>query len=237
MGNFFNTILIHPLLNLLVFFYNYIPDIGAVIILLTILIRLILLPSFHKSLKHQKALAELQPKMDEVKNKYKDDKERQAKAMMELYQVHKVNPLSSCLPLLIQLPILLSLYRVFVQSLNGKALVGIYSFIHAPQQIDPMFLGLINLSHINPVMGAIAGVLQYVQGRLSLPKTQSQDPTAKVMQMQTLYMFPLMTAILGATVLPAGLALYWITTTLFGIGQQYYILRKEAQKALYGQTK
>src|SRR5882672_7020257 len=91
---FFKDILVYPLINLLVFLYHYIPDIGVVIILLTVLIRLLLLPSFHKSLKHQRALQKLQPKMDEIKEKYKDDKEAQAKAMMELYSVHKVNPLS-----------------------------------------------------------------------------------------------------------------------------------------------
>src|SRR3989338_2887446 len=112
--DFFNQILVFPLLNLLVFFYNFIPDIGVVIILLTVLVRLVLLPSFHKSLKHQKALQDLQPKMNEIKEKYKNDKEQQAKAMMELYSAHKVNPLSSCLPLLIQLPILIALYQVFI---------------------------------------------------------------------------------------------------------------------------
>src|SRR3989338_4469478 len=144
-GEFFKSILIYPLLNLLVFFYNFIPDIGIVIILLTVIVRLLLLPSFHRSLKHQKALQDLQPKMNEIKEKYKDNKEQQAKAMMELYSAHKVNPLSSCLPLLIQLPILIALYHVFIQSLNGEALRGIYSFISTPASIDPMFLGLVNL--------------------------------------------------------------------------------------------
>src|SRR3989338_6875902 len=98
MAHWFNSILVYPLLNLLVFFYNFIPDIGVVIILITVLVRLALLPSFHKSLKHQKALTALQPKMNEIKEKHKDNKEAQAKALMELYSVHKVNPLSSCLP-------------------------------------------------------------------------------------------------------------------------------------------
>src|SRR3989338_6616349 len=129
MINFFNQILVYPLLNLLVFFYNFIPDIGVVIILVTVLVRLALLPSFHKSLKHQKALQDLQPKMNEIKEKHKDDKEQQAKAMMELYKVHKVNPLSSCLPLLLQLPLLIALYQVCIRSLDGSKLNGLYSFV------------------------------------------------------------------------------------------------------------
>ena len=236
MAEFFRTILIHPLLNLLVFTYNYIPDIGVVIILLTILIRLLLLPSFHKSLKHQKALADLQPKMNEIKEKYKDDKERQARAMMELYTTHKVNPLSSCLPLLIQLPILIALYRVFIQSLNGQALEGIYSFIHAPASIDPHFLGFLNLAQKSPYLAVIAAALQFWQAKIAQPRTKSTDQMAQMLAMQTMYFFPVLTLIIGLQ-FPAGLALYWIVTTLFGIGQQYYILRKEAREALYGQPK
>src|SRR3989338_638396 len=230
-GHYFNLLLVYPLLNLLVFFYNFIPDIGIVIILLTMLVRLVLLPSFHKSLKHQKAMQELQTKMNEIKDKYKDNKEQQAKALMELYAAHKVNPLSSCLPLLIQLPILIALYQVFIQSLNGAELAGIYSFVPRPDKIDPMFLNLINLKDKNIWMPALAAALQYYQGRLTLPKTAAQDSMTKMLGYQTLYMFPILTLFIGLQ-FPAGLTLYWVVTTLFGIAQQYYILRKEARMAL-----
>lgn len=230
-GHIFSVVLIYPLLNLLVFFYNYIPDIGVVIIMLTVLIRLILLPSFHKSLKHQRALANLQPKMNEIKEKYKDDKEAQAKATMELYKVHKVNPLSSCLPLLIQLPILIALYQVFIRSLNGSQLVGLYSFVHMPASINPMFLHWINLSKPNIVMGVLAGVLQYFLSKISLPPGNSNDPASKMLAYQTLYFLPAITIFLGIK-FPGGLTLYWVVTTLFGIGQQYYILHREAKEAL-----
>ncbi len=232
-GDIFRTLLVHPLLNLLVFFYNYIPDIGIVIILLTVVVRLILFPSFHKSLKHQKVLSNLQPKMNEIRELHKNDKEKQAKAMMELYAAHKINPLSSCFPLLLQLPILIALYQVFMQSLGGHELQGIYNFIHAPASINPMFLGFLNLSHKNWIMAGIAAILQYFQGRMQQSKTTGGDSTAQIMAMQTMYMFPLMTLILGGTLLPSGLTLYWIVTTLFGIGQQYFIIRKEAREALH----
>jgi len=231
MGNIFNTILVDPLLNVLVFAYDYIPDIGIVIILITALVRLALMPSFHKSLKHQKALADLQPKMDEIKHKYKDDKEQQAKAMMELYKVHKVNPLSSCLPLLIQLPILIALYQVFIKSLNGSELEGLYSFVKDPGTISPMFLDWINLANPNVVLAVIAAVLQYYQAKLMLPKQQSQDTTAKMISYQTLYFLPAVTLFIGIK-LPASLPLYWIVTTVFGLGQQYWIIRKEAKEGL-----
>src|SRR5258708_3379619 len=126
MANWFNLILVYPLLNLLVFFYHYIPDIGIVIVLITVLIRILLLPSFHRQLKSQKAMQDLQPKINELKEKFKGDKAGETQAMMELYKKHDFNPMSSCLPLLIQFPILIALYRVFIQSLNGKELVGLY---------------------------------------------------------------------------------------------------------------
>jgi YidC/Oxa1 family membrane protein insertase len=235
MGNIFNTILVHPLLNLLVFMYQYVPDIGLVIILITVLVRLVLLPSFHKSLKHQRALQALQPKMQEIKELHKDDREKQALAMMELYKAHKVNPLSSCLPILIQLPLLIALYQVFIQSLNGQELQGLYSFVVQPESIDPMFLGLIDLSAKgNYVLAGIAAILQYFQTRMIQNKnSQPMDDTARMLSTYMMYFLPAMTFFLGAQ-FPAGLALYWTVTTLFGIAQQYYIIRREAQEALYG---
>jgi YidC/Oxa1 family membrane protein insertase len=244
MGNLFNTVLVYPLLNLLVFVYNYIPDIGVAIILLTVLVRLILLPSFHKSLKHQRELQALQPKMKEIREKHKDDQEAQAKAMMELYKIHKVNPLSSCLPILIQLPLLLALYQVFIRSLNGQQLEGLYSFVSRPEMIDPMFLNWINLADTgNWIMAAIAAILQFVQTKMSQNKTAAtssgsgdqMEMTNRIMMNYMMYFLPVITFFFGYR-FPAGLSLYWITTTLFGIAQQYYILRKEAKDALYGTT-
>ena len=134
-----NFILVPVLLNVLVLFYNVIPDIGVVIIILTILIRLALAPSFHKSLKSQAAMTALQPKLNELREKHKGDQQAQAAAMMALYKEHKVSPFSSCLPLLIQLPILISLYFVFTQALKSD-LSGLYSFVSKPENISPMFL-------------------------------------------------------------------------------------------------
>lgn len=228
--NIFNQILVYPLINLLVFFYQYIPDVGVVIVLLTVFIRLIFLPSFHKSLKHQRMLQNLQPKVDEIKKKFKDDREAELKATMELYKEHEINPLSSCLPLLVQIPILLALYHVFMQSLNGQQLQGLYSFVPNPGQIDPLFLNWLDLSKINLWLTGVAAILQYVLGLMQQPN-KPQDTTARIMRAQVLYMFPVLTFIIGFR-MPAGLVLYWVVTTLFGMGQQYYILRREASKAI-----
>ncbi len=111
----FNDFLYRPLFNILVFFYNIVPghDFGLAIILITFLIRLILFPLSRKSIKSRKDLEELQPKIKAIQQKYKD-KSEQAKYLMTVYKEHKVNPASGCLPLLIQLPILFALYRVFI---------------------------------------------------------------------------------------------------------------------------
>lgn len=227
----YNDIIYRPLLNLLVYFYNVIPghDIGVVIILLTVLIRLALAPSFHKSLKSQKAMNDLQPKLNEMREKHKDDKEAQAKAMMSLYKEHKINPLSSCLPLLIQLPILIGLYQVFRIALGGHDIAGLYNFVHAPQFINPKFLGLVDLSKPSIAFGIIAGLAQFWQSKMMMPKTAGRDTTAKAMAFQTTYVLPIISVVIAIR-LPAGLPLYWIVTTLFAVGQQYYIMRKNTNE-------
>ena len=131
-GHIFTIILVQPILNFMVFAYNYIHDIGLVIILVTILIRLILLPSFNKSLKAQKNMAALQPRMNEIREQYKDNKEEQAKQLMAFYKETNTSPFSSCLPLLIQLPLLIALYQVFNIGLNGNDL-GHYLYHYIPQ--------------------------------------------------------------------------------------------------------
>ncbi len=225
----YHNFLYLPLLNLLVFFYNIIPghDIGIVIIVLTIVIRLALAPSFHKSLKSQKAMNDLQPKLNELRKKHKEDKEALAKATMGLYREHKINPLSSCLPILIQLPILIALYQVFRLALGGHDLMGLYSFVKNPGFISPKLLGLVDLSKPSYVFAILAGAAQFWQSKLMMPKANSgQDATMRAMSVQTTYVLPFISVII-AWRLPAGLPLYWIVTTLFAVGQQYYILRKQ----------
>ena len=158
----YSEVIYRPLLNLLVYFYNIIPghDIGIVIIFVTLLIRLILAPSMHKSLKSQQKMSSLQPHLNDLREKHKGDKEGQAKAMMDLYKEHQINPLSSCLPLLIQLPILIALYQVFSKALHGN-LDGLYTFVARPEFLDPTFLNFLDLSQPNIVFATLAGVLEF----------------------------------------------------------------------------
>lgn len=229
MGNIFHSILTQPLLNILIWIYNVLPfkDMGVAIIALTLLIRLVLLPSFHRQLKSQKELQQLQPKLNEIKEKYKNDQQQQSKAIMELYREHKVNPFSSCLPLLIQLPILIALYSVFLSGLKGNIGSELYPFIANPGDINTMFLGFVELSKPNLYFAFAAGIFQFIQSKMMMPKNQGpQDATAKIMSAQFTYFMPILTVIISMR-LPAGLSLYWAVTTLFAIAQQYYIIKRD----------
>lgn len=234
----YNAILFQPLLNLLVFLYDHIGDIGISIIIITILIRIILLyPSF-KALKSQKALQELQPKIKKLQEQHKDNKEEQTKALMDFYKENKVNPFSSCLPMLIQLPIIFALYRVFRTGLSEIDTSLLYSFIESPGNINTMFLGIVNMAETNIFLAILAGVLQFVQSKMMLSKNKNNKPVKGagplgdmqgMLGKQMTYLMPAMTVFIAMS-LPSGLALYWITTTLFAIAQQYVIMRPRVEK-------
>lgn len=229
----YNTIIYQPLFNLLVFFYNVVPfnDLGLAIVLLTILIRLILAPLFFQSIRSQRAMQTLQPKMEELKAKFKDDKEKLGLAMMELYKTEKINPLASCLPLLIQLPFLLAVYQVFRNGLSHQGFEFLYPFIHNPGTLNTFAFGFIDLAKPQIIIGVLAGLAQFVQAKLMLAKTpkmkkvEGQPNFAQAMNVQMTYLFPLLTVYIGAK-LSAGLSFYWLITTLFTIVQQQYVFKK-----------
>lgn len=234
----FNTILYQPIFNLLVWFYDVIPgqDIGLAIIALTVVIKLALFPFTAKGLKSQRALTAIQPKIEEVKNKYKDQKEEQAKAMMELYSKEKVSPFSSCLPLLIQLPILFALYRVMRDGLRSEGLDQLYSWVANPGHIDPMFWGVLDLAVPSIFLAILAGGVQFWQAKMMTanqpPKNLQKKKGARdenlmaTMNKQMVYFMPIMTVVIGAS-LPGGLALYWLVNNLMTVGQQYIAFRKK----------
>lgn len=229
----YHEVLYRPLFNGLIFLYNIIPghDFGIAIIALTIIIRGLFYPLSQKAIKSQKAIQELQPKIKELQQKYKNDKEAQGRTLMELYKTHKVNPASGCLPLLIQLPILFALYSVFRAGLNPEKLSALYSFVSHPGAVNNMFLGLINLADKNLFLAFFAGAAQFVQSKMMIPKTTAPAGSdfASTMNKQMLYFFPVFTVFIAAS-LPAGLALYWVAMTIFGIVQQYFVLNPHTTK-------
>lgn len=237
----FNLILYKPLFNALILLYEYLPghDFGIAVIALTVLIRLILYPVMIRSIKSQKQLQEVQPKIQEIQNKYKQDKEKQARATMELYQKEKINPFGGCFPLLIQLPILIALYRVFWHGFQAEQMVNLYQFVSHPGIIDPNFLGIMNLSEGNVVLAFFAGITQYFQTKTltsRTPKTKQKDKGqmaqfSRMMQKQMLYFFPAFTVLILLR-LPAAIGLYWVVTALFSIFQQYLIYKPRTKASI-----
>jgi len=237
MGNLFFTILTQPIYNALVYLYEVIPgqDLGLAIILLTVLIKLILWPLTGKSLSSQKAMQELQPKVEELKKQYKDDKEGQAKALMELYKTEKVNPFSSCLPMLIQLPVLLALYSVLSQSIaNPEFIANLYAFVPVPEVMGSTLFGFLDLHARSIPLAILAGAVQYVQVRqlqVSRPpkivakkeSAKDEDMTA-MMNKSMLYTMPIITVIFGST-FPGGVTLYWLTSSVVSVIQQFIVFR------------
>jgi YidC/Oxa1 family membrane protein insertase len=249
-SGFFNIFLYQPLMNILVFLYQIIPgqDFGIAIILLTILIRFLLYPVSAKGVKSQKIINEIQPEIKEVQEKYKNQKEIQVKKILEIYKKAKISPFSAIAPLLIQLPVLIALYRVLWGVQTTDALKSLYSFIPTPTEIVPMFLGRINLSGIgfiqeingetsfligNTIIVLGAVLAQFIQMKMVLvkkPKTSinkkdnsTQEITEK-MQRQMIYFFPFFTLFILMK-LPLAIALYWLVSTSFSIVQQYLIFK------------
>lgn len=230
----YNEILFRPLFNAMVYLQGIIPggDLGLTIIVLTVIIRALFSPLSLKTIKSQQALKELAPKMEEVKQKFKDDKTAQSAAIMKLYKDNNVNPLAGCLPLLIQIPILIALYQVFIKGITPESLTQLYGFISVPEVIHQNFLGLFDVTQRSRLLTLFTGGMQFIQSRQSMA-LQADGGTNKEMaalSKQMLYFFPIMIIIIGWN-LPAGLILYWVTTTVFSIFEQGYIKRKSNEQS------
>jgi len=229
--NLFNKFLYYPLFNLLVLIYNYLPghDFGLAIILLTVIIRVALYPISVKALNSQRSLQKLQPKLEEIQKKHKNDKEKQAKETLELYRKEKVNPFGGLLLAIVQIPILIALYRVFWQGLEPRELLNLYGFVANPGSINATFFGLVNLAKPNLVLAILAGLFQFWQTKMLLPKTGKNQPKSNnitmLMQKQMVYFFPVITVIILFK-LPSALGLYWTVSSIFSIAQQYLIFRE-----------
>ncbi|MDE2001193.1 MAG: membrane protein insertase YidC [Patescibacteria group bacterium] len=224
----FQALFYTPFLNALIVLYNTVAfhDLGVAIILLTLVIRLIFLPLFYSGARNQSIIQKLQPEIKKIQNHHKDDKEKQAQAMMELYRTHNVNPFSGFLMLLIQLPVLIGIYRVFLGGITPEALTNLYSFVSAPAHLNATFLHLIDLQKPSILMVILAAAAQYYQGKLSLPKLEPGQELSSAEQIgrQMIFMGPVITVVILGT-LPAAIGLYWLVTSVFTVIQQIYINR------------
>ena len=213
-----------PCLWFMNFIYRYIPNYGVAIILLTILSRGIFWPLAKKSYKSMGEMRKLQPLMQEIREKYKDDKTRMNQEMMALYRTYKVNPMGGCLPMIIQLPVFFALYRMLYSAIELR---------HAP------FFGWINdlsapdrLFHIGykipfmdppygiPVLTLVMGATMLIQQKMS---PQAGDPSQAKMMM----LMPVVFTFIFIN-FSSGLVLYWLVSNLFSIAQQYHTQKQMA---------
>ncbi len=230
----YHEFLYRPLFNALVFLVDIMPghDMGLAVIALTVLVRAALFPLTHKSVRAQAKMKELEPHIAALRDKYKDNKEEQAKQTMELYKEHGVNPLSGCLVALIQLPILIALYYLFWRGLDFTA-NNLYFFVSRPEIINMNFLGLLDLQKPSLIFALLAGVSQFLQMRLSQPplppkkgETKSfQADFSRAMRLQTTYVLPVFIAFIAMR-FPAVVALYWTTTNIFAIVHESAVRRR-----------
>jgi YidC/Oxa1 family membrane protein insertase len=235
LSNIWNTVLYHPLINALAFLVSIIPggDVGVAVIVLTIIVKIILFPLSQKSIESQAQMNILTPELNKIKASGAS-KEEQARLTFELYKQHKTNPFSGCLLVLIQIPIIFALYYVFFKGIHFQT--GLYSFVHVPENINMIFLGIIDISKKSLILAILAGVSQYLQAHY-MPKPNPSSSVAgatpnfaesfgKSMNMQMKYIFPFIVAFIAYSISGA-VALYWITSNLFMVGQQIYVKKKE----------
>ncbi len=196
-----------PLLDLLRMIYGYVGNYGVAIIILTTIVRLVLFPLTFKGMKSMKRMQQLTPRMKKLQEKYKNNKEKLNKEMMELYRKNRVNPLGGCLPMLLQLPVFFALYSALSSAVELRHAPFIFWISDLSQ---PDGLG------ITPIL---MGASMYIQQKMT-PQTAMMDSTqAKVMQM-----LPFIFTIFTFT-FPSGLTLYWVTSNILSIAQQQIINR------------
>lgn len=233
LSNIWDTVLYKPLLNALAFLVSIVPggDVGVAVIILTLFVKTILFPLSQRSIESQTKMNSLAPELKKIKDSGAS-KEEQAKRTFELYKNHKTNPFSGCLLVLIQIPIIFALYYVFLKGINIENGL-LYSFVQAPEKINMVFLGVLDISQKSLILAILAGVSQYFQAYLmpkpALPEKSTgsfQENFSKSMHTQMKYIFPFVVAFIAYSVSGA-VALYWITSNIFAIGQQIYANKKK----------
>ena len=239
-SNLFHIFFYNPIYNGLIFLVSYFSwmDLGMAVILMTVIVKLILFPLTKSSIKTQIKVKEIEPEVEKIKEKYKDEKETQARKIMEVYKNNEINPFASFFLLLVQLPVLFALYFVFVR--GGLPTVNmeiLYPFIDTSNILDhTVFLGLVDITQKSFGLAVLAGISQFFQIRLVMPEIKKKngkennfkDDLVRNMQLQMKYIMPVFIFFIAYSFLSA-LALYWITSNLFMIAQELYI-RKHIRK-------
>ncbi|MEK7639170.1 MAG: YidC/Oxa1 family membrane protein insertase [Patescibacteria group bacterium] len=233
-----HTFFFDPIYNMLVFFVDTFPhgDVGLAIVATVLLVKLVLLPLSIKALQTQKIMREIEPKLKEIRETHKTDKEAQAKATMAIYKEAKLNPFASIFLVFLQIPIVIALYYAVYSGSAGIALPNInpailYSFIPVPEAVSMIFLGLFDISQKSLVLALLAGVTQYLYVHLSMPKLPQKkegvtpdlkEDFMRNMQLQMKYVMPVIITVIAYTI-SATIALYFLVSNLAAIAQEFYI--------------
>jgi YidC/Oxa1 family membrane protein insertase len=211
-------------------------DAGIIIILVTIIVRLILFPLSQKSIRTQLKMKDISPELEALKLKYANDKQEQAKQTMAFYKQKGVNPFSGFFAILIQFPIIISLYRIFYAGGISKIDPALlYSFVHVPSHaVSMVFLGFVSLVNKNIIFALLAAITQFFQAQIITPpqppvvagaKKSVGNDLARSMTFQSKYVFPILIFFIAYAV-SAAVSLYWIVSNLFSIGQELYVRRQ-----------
>lgn len=240
-SSLFNLVVYNPLYNALVGLINLIPwaDAGVIIIIFTIFVRLILFPLSKASVRTQIKMKEIEPELNRLKEQYKDNKQKQAEEMMALYKKNQINPFSGFFLIFLQIPIIIALYYIFLKGgLPNFDSNLLYSFIPTPSPISMHFFGFFDIGTKSIFLAILAGISQFFQVRLSMPaikKDTNATPSfgqdlAKSMNIQMRYVMPVVIAFVAYSVSGA-VALYWITSNLFTIGQEIVVRRQHKNES------
>jgi len=232
MISFFHAILYVPIYNLLIFFVDIVPngDVGIAVILVTLVVKLILSPFSISAMKTQRRMKFVEPQMKEIREKYKDDREKQALETLALYKNNGIRPFSSILVMILQLPVIIALYYVFRhEHLLSPNTSLIYHFVALPTHISPLFLGIFATTGHVIVLAIIAAIFQFIQAYVTIPVPEkpkgtsgsSTEDFARAMSIQSRFILPLLIAVIAYTA--GALALYFITSSIFSIIQEYYV--------------
>ena len=238
-SSIFNTVFYQPLYNGLIYLMGMfsIFDAGVIVVLFTIIVKLIMFPLSLKATKAQMEMKDIEKDLERIKEQY-PDKQEQTQKIIELYKEKNINPFAGFLVLLIQLPIIIALYQIFLRS--GLPVVNtelLYSFVTSPLSINMTFLGLVDIAGKSIILALIAGISTYFQIAYATPPVSEPEPgkkptmqqdVMKMMQTQMKYGFPVLVVFISWSV-SAAVSIYWITSNLFTIAQELYI-RKRIRK-------
>jgi YidC/Oxa1 family membrane protein insertase len=231
-------IIAYPLLKLLKFFYAFVGNYGIAIIILTVLLKVATFPLTYKSMKSMKEMAKLQPQLQKLREKHKDDKEALNREMMSLMKTHGYNPMAGCLPMLLQFPILIGLFYVIRDGAHLEVarhmLYDVYQ--NLPWTLGHTFLGMDLIKPNVYVLPPLLVALQFWQVKMMMAKNKKKENVVEVgnkpkmpefnQQTMMLYVLPLMIGFF-ALQFPAAVSLYWGVSTLFAIGQQWFVMAEK----------